>query len=90
MESVELVGEWTVIEYERASGRRIWQWNFPSFTDAEVFRVKREGFYRTIGFEKKRHFTPALPRVSDAEMELFERIIENPEWMSRIVHQFVG
>jgi len=90
VESVETVGEWTVIEYERSSGRRIWQWSFPSFKDAEVFRVKREEFYRTVGFEKKRHFTPALPRVSDAEMKLFERIIENPEWMSRIVHSFAG
>jgi hypothetical protein len=90
VEGVGFVGEWAVIEYERPSGRMIWQWSFPSFTDAEVFRVNREEFYRTIGFEKKRQFTPALPRVSDVEMELFERIIENPEWMSRIVHQFVG
>jgi hypothetical protein len=84
------VGEWAVIEYERSSGRRIKLWSFPSFRDAEVFRVKREEFYRTIGFENERDLTPALPKVSDAEMELFERIIENPEWMSRIMHQFAG
>jgi hypothetical protein len=90
VECVEIVGEWVVIEYKRSSGRRIKLWSFPSFSDAEVFRVKRGEFYRTIGLEKKRTFTPALPRISDAEMELFERIIENPDWMSLIMHQFVG
>ena len=84
------MGEWAVIEYERSSGRRIRLWTFSSFSDAEVFRVKREEFYRTIGLEKKRNFTPALPKISDTEMKLFERIIENPDWMSRIKHQFVG
>jgi hypothetical protein len=84
------VGEWAVIEYERSSGRRIRLWSFPSFSDAEVFRVKREEFYRIIGLEKKRNFTPALPKISETEMQLFERIIENPEWMSRITHQFIG
>jgi hypothetical protein len=65
-------------------------WSFPSFNDAEVFRLKREEFYRIIGLEKKRSFTPALPKISETEMQLFERIIENPEWMSRITHQFIG
>jgi hypothetical protein len=90
MEHVETLGEWAVIEYEPSSGRRIKLWKFPSFTDAQVFRRERVEFYRTIGFEKKRHFTPALPRISDAEMELFESIIQNPELMRRIKHRFVG
>ena len=84
------MGEWAVIEYQRSSGRRVKVWSFPSFSDAEVFRVKREEFYRNIGLEKKRAFTPALPKVSDAEMELSKRIIENPEWMRVIIRQFVG
>ena len=79
-----------MIEYERSSRRRIKLWSFPSFTDAELFRVKREEFYRTICLEKKHAFSHALPQISRAEMELFERIIKNPEWMSQIVNQFVG
>jgi hypothetical protein len=90
MERVETMGEWAVIEYEPSTGRRIKQWSFPSFTDAQLFRRKRVELYRTIGFEKKRHFTPALPTISAAEMDLFERIIQNPEWMRRIMNRFVG
>jgi len=78
------VGEWTVIEYELSSGHEITMWNFTSFTEAETFRHRRQEFYRTIGLEKKRDLTKALPKISDAEMELFEKIIQNPEWMSRI------
>ena len=90
VERAEAMGEWMVVEYRRSSGRRVKLWSFPSFSDAEAFRVKREEFYRTIGLEKKRAFTPALPKISGAEMELFKRIIENPEWMKLVIHQFVG
>ena len=83
------MGEWAVIEYSTKSGRKIKLWSFPSFSEAEAFRSERTELYRTIGLDKKRHFTPALPRISVGEMELFERIIENPEWMRRIRHQFV-
>jgi hypothetical protein len=84
------MGEWAVIEYERYSRRKVKEWIFPSFNAAELFRVKREEFYRTIGLEKRRALSPALPKISEAEMELFERIIENPEWMSVIMQQLVG
>jgi len=84
------MGEWAVIEYERSSRRRVRLWSFPSFNAAEIFRVKRKEFYRTIGLEKERAFSPALPKISEAEMELFERIIENPEWMNLIMQQLVG
>ena len=84
------MGEWAVIEYERSSGRSIRLWTFPNFKEAEMFRRDRREFYGTIGLEKERGFTPAVPRISKAEMELFERIIKNPEWMSQIVNQFVG
>jgi hypothetical protein len=90
MECVEIVGEWIVTEYECPSGHRITAWSFPSFTDAETFRLRRKEFYRTIGFDKKRNFTLALPKISDAEMKLFEGIINNPEWMSHIRRQFIG
>jgi hypothetical protein len=83
------LGEWTVIEYATTSGRKIKSWSFPSFNEAEIFRAERLEFYRTIGLDKKRHLTPALPKISAGEMELFERIIENPEWMRRIRYQFV-
>ena len=89
MERVKALGEWAVIEYATGSGRKIKLWSFLSFDEAEIFRSHRMEFYRTIGFDKKRHFTPARPRVSDGEMELFERIIENPKWMRRIRQQFV-
>jgi hypothetical protein len=84
------MGEWAVIEYERSTRRYIRLWSFQSFTDAETFRRNRQEFYRTIGLEKKRNFTPALPRISRAEMELFESIIESPEMMSHIMAQFAG
>lgn len=84
------MGEWVVIEFRRSSGRRVKLWSFPSFNDAEAFRIKREEFYRTIGLEKKRAFTQAMPKISDAEIELFQRIVENPEWMSLVIHQMVG
>jgi hypothetical protein len=65
-------------------------WNFRNFNDAEQFRIKREEFYRTIGLENERVLAPAVPEISETEMELFERILENPEWLSRIQHQFVS
>jgi hypothetical protein len=83
------LGEWAIIEYESSTGRKITTWNFPNFTDAEKFRRTRQEFYQSISLHKKRHLTPALPLISDAEMELFKKIIENPEWMSRIMHQLV-
>jgi hypothetical protein len=89
LECVGSLGEWTVVEYEPFSGRRITMWDFPSFGDAEAFRRMRMGFYRSIGFEKIRDLTPALPKISDAEMKLFETIIQNPAWMTQIMHQFV-
>jgi hypothetical protein len=89
MECAKTVGQWAVIEYEHSSGRTVKLWSFPSFSDAEVFRLKREEFYRTVGFETTR-FTPPLPKISDAEMELFETIIKNPRLMRHIMHQFVG
>ena len=84
------MGEWVVVEYQRSSRRKVKLWSFPSFKDAEVFRIKREEFYRTIGLEKKRAFTRAMPKISDAEIELFQKIVENPEWMRLVIHQFVG
>jgi len=84
------MGEWIVVEYQRSSGRRVKTWSFPSFNNAEVFRANREEFYRTIGLEKKRAFTPAIPKISEAEILLFQRIIENPEWMNLIIQQFAG
>ena len=83
------MGDWTIIEYEPSSGRKVTVWNFPSFRDADEFRYMREEFYRSIGVEN-RGLTEAHPRISDAEMELFEKIIQNPKWMSRIMRQLVG
>jgi len=80
------MGAWTVIEYDAKSGRKITGWTFPSFPDAETFRHTRKEFYESIGVAN-RELTRALPRISEAEMELFEKIIQNPEWMSRIMHQ---
>ena len=88
-ESVRILGEWVVLEYERSSHRRIQLWSFQSFSEAEEFRLKRKEFYRIIGLEKKRVLAPALPSISRAEMELFERILTTPEWLNRIMRQFV-
>jgi len=84
------LGEWVVLEYERSSHRKIRLWSFRSFSEAEEFRFKREEFYQIIGLEKKRVLAAALPDISQAEMQLFERILANPEWLSQIMHQFVS
>ena len=83
------MGEWAVIEYKRLSGRKVKVWSFQSFSEAEVFRAKRLEFYRTIRLEKKRAFTPPLPKISNAEMDLFERIIEDSQLMALITRQFI-
>lgn len=82
------MGEWVVPEYERSSRRKIKLWSFQSFSEAEEFRFKRQEFYRIIGLEKKRVLGAALPNISRAEMEIFERILANPKWLSRIMHQY--
>jgi len=84
-----ILGEWIVREYERSSRRKIRLWSFRSFSEAEEFRFKRKEFYEILGLEKKRVLAEPLPAISQPEMELFERILANPEWLSLIMRQFV-
>jgi len=88
-ESERILGEWVVNEYERSTHRKIKSWSFRSFNEADEFRFKREEFYRTIGLDKKRVLAAASPDISNVEMELFERIVTNPDWLNRIMRKFV-
>jgi hypothetical protein len=88
LELARILGEWVVLESERSSHRKIRLWSFRSFSEAEEFRFRRKEFYRIIGLEQERILSPALPDISQAEMELFERIVANPEWLSLIMRQF--
>ena len=83
------MGKWVVAEYMASSGRRIKLWTFPSFQEAELFRLNRAELYRSVGLDKKRRLTAALPKICKMEMDLFEEIIQNPEMMVRIKRRFL-
>ena len=85
----KILGEWVVNEYERTTHRKIKSWSFRSFSEAEEFRFKRAEFYRVIGLDKKRLLAAASPDISNVEMELFEMIVTNPDWLNRIMRKFV-
>ena len=87
-ECVFILAEWVVLEYKRSSARKIRLWSFRSFSEAEEFRLKRREFYRMIGLETERGLSPASPKVSRSEMELFEAILGNPRLLRGIMHQF--
>jgi len=84
------LGDWVVFEYERSSARRVSTWKFSSFSEAEAFRFKRSEFYRTIGLSKKRRLTAPLPKISRAEMDLFQEIVENPKLLRHAKDQFAN
>ena len=84
------MGEWIVFEYERSSARRVSTWKFRSFSEAEEFHLKRSEFYKTIGLSKRRRLTPPLPKISRAEMDLFQQIMENPKLLRRAKDQFAN
>ena len=89
-EDLEILGDWLVLEYERSSARKVSTWKFRSFSEAEEFRVKRSEFYRTIGLSKRRRLTAPRPKISRAEMELFQEIVSNPRLLRRAKDQFVN
>jgi hypothetical protein len=82
------LGEWVVLEFKRSSARKIRLWSFRSFSEAEEFRLKRKEFYRMIGLVKERGLTPASPKISRSEMELFETIIGSRQLLRGIMHEF--
>ncbi len=75
---------WNVLEYVRGSSREIKAWNFSTFAEAEEFRRSREEFYRTIGLDKERSLTNPSPEVSKEEIELLERIMQDPKFLESV------
>jgi hypothetical protein len=76
------------MEYERSSARWIKLWRFQDFFEAEEFRRRREEFYRTIGLDKERGFTRALPEISKGEIDMFNEIIQNPDLLYHVMRIF--
>jgi len=78
-----LVG-WNVLEIDRASSQEVKSWTFPTFAEAEHFRLNRQEFYKSIGLDQERSFTTPSPEVSQEEIELLEKIINDPELLESI------
>jgi hypothetical protein len=78
-----LVG-WNVLEYDRTSSQEIRSWTFPTFAEADAFRRNRQEFYKSIGLDKERTFTTPSPEVSQEEIELLEKIMNDPELLESI------
>jgi len=78
-----LVG-WNVLEYDRTSSQEIRSWTFPTFAEADDFLRKRREFYKSIGLDKERSFTTPSPEVSQEEIELLEKIMNDPELLESI------
>jgi len=57
---------------------------FPTFAEADDFLRKRQEFYKSIGLDKERSFTTPSPEVSQAEIELLEKIMNDPELLESI------
>jgi arsenate reductase-like glutaredoxin family protein len=78
-----LVG-WNVLEYDRTSSQEIRSWTFQTFAEADDFLRKRQEFYKAIGLDKERSFTTPSPEVSQEEIELLEKIMNDPELLESI------
>jgi len=78
-----LVG-WNVLEYDPTSSQEIRSWTFPTFAEADDFRRNRQEFYKSIGLDKERSFTTPSPEVSQEEIELLEKIMNDPELLESI------
>jgi len=78
-----LVG-WNVLEYDSTSSQEIRSWTFPTFAEADDFRRNRQEFYKSIGLDKERSFTTPSPEVSQEEIELLEKIMNDPELLESI------
>jgi len=81
------LGLWKVFEYEHSTGR-IKAWRFPGFIEAEKFRREREELYVAIGLDAERGFSQAQPEISKSEVDLFTKIVENPELLHHVMRCF--
>ena len=81
------MGLWKVFEYEHFTAR-IKVWRFPGFNEAEKFRREREEFYTAIGLDGEHGFSQAQPEISKSEIDLFTRIVENPELLDHVMRCF--
>jgi len=81
------LGLWRVFEYEHSTAR-IKVWRFPGFNEAEKFRREREELYVAIGLGTERGFSQAQPEISKSEVDLFMKIVENPELLDHVMRCF--
>jgi len=81
------LGGWTVFEYEHPTAR-IKGELVPGFNEAEKFRRERKELYVAIGLDAVRGFSQAQPEISKSEIDLFTRIVENPELLDHVMRCF--
>ena len=82
------MGLWQVVEYEHFTARTIKVWHFQDFNEADEFRRDRVGLYRSIGLYEESGFTEPSPEISESEMDMFTKIIENPEFLDHVMRTF--
>jgi len=82
------LGLWKVVEYEHFTARTIRVWCFQGFNEADQFRRDRVGLYASVGLCEERGFTEPSPEISESEMDMFTKIIENPEFLDHVMRTF--
>ena len=81
------LGLWKILEYERGSDA-IKVWRFQNYVQAKEFQSKREEFYDIIGQGAPRVLSNPLPEISSAEIELFKKILQTPEFLDHAMRTF--
>ena len=82
------MGLWKVVEYERTTNRTIKVWRFQSFSEADAFRQRREELYGLVGLDTANGLSKALPEISKLEVDVFQKIMENPELLAHVMRSF--
>lgn len=82
------MGLWKVVEYERSTNRTIKVWRFQNFSEADAFRQRREELYGMIGLSPEHALSQTLPEISKSEVDLFKKIVENPELLNHVMRSF--
>ena len=82
------MGLWKVVEYKRSTNRTIKVWRFQSFSEADGFRQRREELYGMVGLVAGLGLSKALPEISKLEVDLFKKIVENPELLDHVMRSF--
>ena len=82
------MGLWKVVEFERSTNRTIKVWRFQNFIEADTFRQRREELYVIVGLNAEHGLSNALPEISKSEVDLFRKIVDNPELLDHVMRSF--